>query len=85
MESYEGFEVPCKFRNPVPVKTLIRGLGLPSGPCRSPLGNMTSKGVEIVRNAVKSVYEKDKEALRPIQDFYKVDVEERLFNDRYWK
>jgi 4-hydroxy-tetrahydrodipicolinate synthase len=85
MESYEGFEVPAKFRNPSAIKTMMKGLGLPSGPCRPPLGKMTSKGVEVVRNALKGVYEKDKEVLMPIQTFYKVNIEERLSNDRYWK
>lgn len=85
IESYEGFEVPTKFRNPLAIKTMMKGLGLPSGPCRPPLGKMTPKGVEIVRNVLKEVYEKDKEVLMPIQDFYKVNIEERLSNDRYWK
>ncbi len=85
IESYEGFEVPCKFRNPLAIKTMMRGLSLPSGPCRPPLGKMTPKGIEVVRNALKEVYGKDKEVFRPLQDFYKVNVEERLFNDRYWK
>jgi 4-hydroxy-tetrahydrodipicolinate synthase len=84
-ESYEGFEVPAKFRNPLAIKTMMKGLGLPSGPCRQPLGKMTPKGVEVVRSALKAVYEKDKEILRPIQDFYKINIEERLSNDRYWK
>jgi 4-hydroxy-tetrahydrodipicolinate synthase len=85
VESYEGFKVPVKFRNPVPIKTMMRGLGLPSGPCRPPLGKMTPMGVEIVRSALKEVYERDKEVLRPIQEFYKVNIEDRLSNDRYWK
>lgn len=85
VESYEGFEVPCKFRNPVAVKTIMKGLGMPAGPCRPPLGKMTPKGVEIVRKALKAVYEKDKEILQPIEDFYKVKVEERIYHDRYWK
>jgi len=85
IESYEGFEVPVKFRNPSAIKTIMKGLGLPSGPCRPPLGKMTSKGVEVVRNALKGVYEKDKEVLMPLQAFYKVNIEERLSNDRYWK
>lgn len=85
IESYEGFEVPAKFRNPLAIKTMMKGLGLPSGPCRQPLGKMTPKGVEVVRGALKEVYEKDKEALRPIQEFYKVNIEDRLSNDRYWK
>ena len=85
IESYEGFEVPAKFRNPSAIKTMMKGLGLPSGPCRPPLGKMTPKGTEVVRNALKEVYGKDKEVLMPIQDFYKVNIEERLSNDRYWK
>jgi 4-hydroxy-tetrahydrodipicolinate synthase len=85
MESYEGFDVPCKFRNPSGIKTIMKGLGLPSGPCRPPLGKMTPKGVEVVRNALKEVYGKDKNALMPIQDFFKVNVEDRLTNDRFWK
>jgi 4-hydroxy-tetrahydrodipicolinate synthase len=85
VESYEGFEVPCKFRNPVPIKTMMKGLGMPSGPCRQPLGKMTPKGVEVVRNALKAVHEKDREILKPIQEFYKVNMEERLSNDSYWR
>jgi 4-hydroxy-tetrahydrodipicolinate synthase len=85
VESYEGFEVPCKFRNPSAIKTMMKGLGLPSGPCRPPLGKMTPKGVEVVRNALKAVYEKDKEILRPIEDFYRVKIEDRIYDDKYWK
>jgi len=85
VESYEGFNVPCKFRNPLAIKTMMKSLGLPSGPCRPPLGKMTPKGLEVVRNALKEVYGKDKGVFRPIQEFYKINVEERLTNDRYWK
>ncbi|OGP62128.1 MAG: 4-hydroxy-tetrahydrodipicolinate synthase [Deltaproteobacteria bacterium RBG_13_53_10] len=85
IESYEGFEVPCKFRNPLAVKTMMKGLGMPSGPCRRPLGKMTPKGMDVVRNALKKAYEMDREVLMPIQKFYKVNIEERLSDDRYWK
>jgi 4-hydroxy-tetrahydrodipicolinate synthase len=85
IESYEGFNVPCKFRNPLAIKTMMKGLGLPSGPCRPPLGKMTPKGVEVVRNALREVYEKDKEVLWPLEEFYKINIEERLTYDRYWK
>ena len=85
IESYEGFEVPCKFRNPSAIKTMMKGLGLPSGPSRPPLGKMTPKGVEVVRNTLKEVYGKDKEVFRPLQEFYRINIEERLSNDRYWK
>jgi 4-hydroxy-tetrahydrodipicolinate synthase len=85
VESYEGFDVPAKFRNPLAIKTMMKGLGMPSGPCRQPLGKMTPKGVEVVRNALKEVYEKDKEVFRPLQEFYRINIEERISNDRYWK
>ena len=85
IESYEGFDVPAKFRNPLAIKTMMKGLGLPSGPCRPPLGRMTPKGVEVIRNALKEVYQKDKEVFTPLKDFYKINIEERLSNDRYWK
>jgi 4-hydroxy-tetrahydrodipicolinate synthase len=85
IESYEGFEVANRFRNPSAIKTIMKGLGLPSGPCRPPLGKMTPKGIGIVRNVLKEVYEKDKEVFRPLQEFYKINIEERLSNDRYWK
>jgi 4-hydroxy-tetrahydrodipicolinate synthase len=85
IESYEGFNVPCKFRNPLAIKTMMKGLGLPSGPSRPPLGKMTPKGAEVVRNALKEVYGKDKEVFKSLEEFYKINVEERIFNDRYWK
>ena len=85
LEAYEGFEVQTKFRNPVPIKAVMKGLGIPSGPCRPPLGRMTPKGIEVVRNTLKEVYEKNRNVLMPIQEFYKINIEERLSNDRYWK
>jgi 4-hydroxy-tetrahydrodipicolinate synthase len=85
VESYEGFEVPCKFRNPVAIKTMMKGLGLPAGPSRPPLGKMTPKGMEVVRSALKETYGMDREVFTPLQEFYKINMEERLSNDRYWK
>ena len=84
VEEYEGFQVPCKFRNPSAIKTLMRGLGMPAGPCRPPLGRMTSKGIAVVREAVRTVYENSREVLTPIADFYKVDLEERIYQDEHW-
>jgi len=84
VEEYEGFKVPCKFRNPSAIKTLMRGLGIPAGPCRRPLGRMTPKATAIVREAIKTVYERNKEILIPLHDFYKIDLEERIYQDEYW-
>ena len=85
VEEYEGFQVPCKFRNPSAIKTLMRGLGMPAGPCRAPLGRMTPKGIAIVREAIKAVYERHRELLTPLQDFYLIDLEARIYEDKHWR
>jgi 4-hydroxy-tetrahydrodipicolinate synthase len=84
VEEYEGFQVPCKFRNPAAIKTLMRALGMPAGPCRPPLGRMTPKATAIVRAAIRTVYEKNRELLIPLQDFYHIDLEERISRDEHW-
>lgn len=84
VEEYEGFTVPCKFRNPSPIKTLMRGLGMPSGPCRPPLGRMTPQATAVVREAIRTVYERNREVLLPLQDFYRIDLEERIYRDEHW-
>ena len=76
--------VEDKFRNPLPVKTLMAGLGMPAGPCRQPLGRLSPAGVAVVRDAARAVWQKDPGLLKPIEEFYKVDIKERLKNDAYW-
>lgn len=39
--------------NPVPAKTAMRIMGLPSGPLRQPLADMKDKNVEILKKALK--------------------------------
>ncbi|MGB9959246.1 MAG: 4-hydroxy-tetrahydrodipicolinate synthase [Candidatus Bathyarchaeales archaeon] len=74
-----------KARNPLPCKTLMNVLGMPSGPLRPPLGKMTRKGFEIVLNAAREVYEKSPEILKPVEDFFDVDLSERLYKEKFWK
>jgi len=78
-------EVPCKARNPLPYKTMMRILGIPVGPCRPPLGMMTQKGVKIILDKICEIYEKSPEVLDPIEDFFDVNLQERLYNQRYWR
>jgi len=73
-----------RYRNPLAVKTLMAGLGMPSGPCRRPLGKMTMAGVDVVRDAVKQVWERCPEALQPIEEFFCVDVARRIADDAVW-
>jgi 4-hydroxy-tetrahydrodipicolinate synthase len=77
-------EVLDKFRNPLPIKTLMTGLGMPSGVTRQPLGKMTREGVAVVRSAARKVWEKNPEILAPVGEFFGVDVEARLADDSVW-
>lgn len=77
--------VPCRARNPLPYKTLMNVLGMPSGPCRRPLGKMTKKGFEVAISALRTVYERSPEILKPIEDFFDVDLSKRLYDKRFWE
>jgi len=70
----------CKARNPLAYKTLMNILGMPSGPCRQPLGKMTYNGAQIVLATAKKVFETNPEILMPIEDFFGVNLKERLYS-----
>ena len=76
--------VEDKFRNPVPLKTMMAGIGMPSGRCRKPLGRMTLPGVSKVRSALMAVMEKDPSILKPAGDFYGIDIVKNLEDDSRW-
>jgi 4-hydroxy-tetrahydrodipicolinate synthase len=73
----------CKARNPLAYKTLMNVLGMPSGPCRQPLGKMTRGGLEVVLVNARKVWETHPEILQPIAEHFGVDLRERLYNERY--
>jgi 4-hydroxy-tetrahydrodipicolinate synthase len=75
--------IACKARNPLAYKTLMNVLGMPSGPCRQPLGKMTRNGLEAVVSAARKVYENNPQILTPIEQFFDVDLKERLYNPRF--
>ncbi len=77
--------VTCKARNPLAFKTLMNILGMPSGPCRQPLGKMTHAGLEIVLSNARKVYETNPSILQPIADFFNIDLYERLYNKQFWR
>ena len=76
--------VTDKYRNPVAIKTLMSGLGMPAGPCRPPLGRMTRAGVEVVREAIRKVWQNNPEVLAPAAEFYNIDIEARIADDNCW-
>ena len=85
LPSGEAVKVIDKYRNPVPIKTLMTGLGMPAGQCKQPLGRMSRAGVEVVRAAAKQVWDRSPEILEPISRFYGIDVGARLADDAIWE
>ncbi|MEM1589956.1 MAG: 4-hydroxy-tetrahydrodipicolinate synthase [Candidatus Bathyarchaeia archaeon] len=85
VESTAFGDAVVRARNPLPYKTLMNILGMPAGPPRPPLGKMTRKGLEVVLRAAREVHEKSHEILDPIENFFDVDLSERLYNEKYWK
>ena len=77
-------EVVCRARNPLAYKALMAILGMPSGGCRPPLGKMTQNGLNVVLEAVRKVYTNSPEILRPIEEFFNVDIGQRLENRQNW-
>ncbi len=73
----------CRARNPLATKTLMNVLGMPSGPCRQPLGKMTRSGLEVVLEAARKVHEAHSEIFKPIEQYFDVDVMDRLNNESY--
>ncbi len=70
--------VPVKARNPLPIKTMMGILGMPGGPCRRPLGRMTTNAASVVLNALRQVWKLNPEILRPIEGAFDVSIESRL-------
>lgn len=83
MEKTPYGEVVCRARNPVAYKTLMAILGMPSGGCKPPLGKMTRNGLNKVLEAARTVQRNSPEILKPVGDFFEVDVDERLENPKY--
>jgi 4-hydroxy-tetrahydrodipicolinate synthase len=76
-------DVLCRARNPLAVKTLMAVLGMPSGPCRRPLGKMTRNGLDSVLETARNVWHTTPEILQPVADFFGVNIGERLEDPRY--
>lgn len=73
-----------KFRNPVPVKTMMAGLGMIEPVMRAPLGKMTAPAVNACREALRAVHAADSTVLAPIAQHFDVDVAQRLSDDALW-
>jgi len=76
-------DVNCRARNPLPVKTLMRILGMPSGQCRRPLGRMTRNGVDRILSTARRVHSEHPDILQPVADFFGIDIDRRLNDPQY--
>lgn len=76
--------VEDKFRNPLPVKTMMAGLGMQVGGCRRPLGLMTRPAIEQCREALRQVHKAAPEVLKPIGEAFGVNVERRIEDSAAW-
>ncbi len=72
-------------RNPLPIKTLMALLGMPSGPCRPPMGRLTEKAMEKVLTAARTLWTQSPEILRPAAEFFDLDIPARLEDPASWR
>jgi 4-hydroxy-tetrahydrodipicolinate synthase len=75
-------DVVCRARNPLALKTLMQLLGVPSGPCRPPLGKMSRAGLDVVVGIAKTVQSSNPEILAPLAAYFNVDIEARINDER---
>ena len=75
-------EVVCRARNPLALKSLMQLLGVPSGPCRPPLGKMSRAGLDVVVGIAKTVQSSNPEILAPLAEYFNVDIDARLNDER---
>ncbi|MBF0396507.1 MAG: 4-hydroxy-tetrahydrodipicolinate synthase [Desulfobacterales bacterium] len=73
-------DVVCRARNPLAIKTIMSILGMPSGPCRQPLGKMTLNGFNVVFEALQTIFKTSPDLFKPISDFFGINISRRLEN-----
>ncbi|MFQ6107692.1 MAG: 4-hydroxy-tetrahydrodipicolinate synthase family protein [Thermoplasmata archaeon] len=70
-------------RNPLPVKSLMNILGMPSGNCRRPLGKLTRAALSKLVDCCKESLALNRDMFNPIEEHFGVDADERLTNKKY--
>ncbi|MBX8635489.1 MAG: 4-hydroxy-tetrahydrodipicolinate synthase [Thermoplasmata archaeon] len=79
-ESAPQGNVSLKYRNPVPVKSLMHLFGMPSGFCRQPLGRLGPNAALSLLELAREQYAKHPELFDSIEDFFDIDIGERILN-----
>lgn len=77
--------VPVKSRNPVPVKTMMNILGMGAGPCRDPLGLVTTQALNRMLEGLRKVWTRNPEILEPVEKAFDVSIDKRLSDAHHWE
>jgi 4-hydroxy-tetrahydrodipicolinate synthase len=77
--------IQVKARNPVPVKTMMNILGMDVGPCRGPLGRVTTQALDRMLEGLRRVWTRNPEVLEPIEKAFDVSIDKRLKDPRHWE
>ncbi|MEW5759680.1 MAG: dihydrodipicolinate synthase family protein [Candidatus Thermoplasmatota archaeon] len=78
------FEI-IKIEKPLKIKTLMNLLGMPGGNCRETNSKLTKNEFYILVDACRKCFKKNREIFEPIEECFNVNVEERLYKDKYLK
>jgi 4-hydroxy-tetrahydrodipicolinate synthase len=73
-------EVVFRARNPLAIKAIMSIIGMPSGNCRKPLGKLTKNSIEKILESLQNVQSKNPEIFKPVEDFFSVNINNRLKN-----
>ncbi|HUI38858.1 MAG TPA: dihydrodipicolinate synthase family protein, partial [Thermoplasmata archaeon] len=84
-EETPGGVVRVRARNPVPVKSMMRILGLPAGRCRPPLGRLTPGACTVVVDALRKANADCPELFDEIEAAFGVSVADRLADPPSWQ
>jgi 4-hydroxy-tetrahydrodipicolinate synthase len=63
----------------------MRLLGMPSGPCRQPLGKMTRQGLDRIVTTLQQLHSDHPELFTPISNVFGIDIHDRLHNPVHQK
>jgi 4-hydroxy-tetrahydrodipicolinate synthase len=85
VEETSNGQVTFKARNPLPIKTLMKILGIPGGPLRQPLGRVTWKGLQVILHNAREIQSRNPEIFEPLSNFFDIDVDRRLSDEQYCK
>jgi dihydrodipicolinate synthase/N-acetylneuraminate lyase len=77
----EVFMAPQRNRNPVPIKHALREMGVLSGGCRAPLGDLGRRGRSAVHSLLLDALLQNPKLFASLEGFFGVDAMAVLHGD----